>query len=39
VKDLFRLPDIHIMGIKHVYGFVSSEKYDEILSLVPQLRN
>ena len=39
MKDLFRLNDIHIMGIKHVYGFVSSEKLGETLSVPHHLRN
>ena len=39
MKDLFRLIDIHIMGIKLGYGFVSSEKLGESLSGLPHLRN
>lgn len=39
MKDLFKLTDIHIMGIKHVYVFVSSEKLGESLSGLPHLRN
>jgi hypothetical protein len=39
VKDVFRLSDIHITGIKHVYIFVFTEKSNEILSVPPHLRN
>jgi hypothetical protein len=39
VKDLFRLIDIRIMGIKVVYVFVSSEKSGESLSGLPHVRN
>jgi hypothetical protein len=36
---LFRLTNIHIMGIKYAYVFVSSEKLGESLSGLPHLRN